>query len=118
MDTGVQGYNRVGPWGGSGNNNWGQAEYGTRETFNRSNPTYLHEFLAYSAEYRQRFADRVQKHFFNGGALTTAASLNRVNVLAAQLDPIIHAEAARWGSSSLNKNSWLTAKGTNPQLHQ
>ncbi len=105
-------YNRTGPWGGSGANNWGQGQYGTRETFNRSNPAYLHEMLAYSAEYRQRFADRVQRHYFNGGALTTAASVARVNALAVQLDPVIHAEAARWGSGSLNKNSWLTAKNT------
>ena len=110
MDSGVQAYNRVGPWGGSGNNNWGQAQYGTRETFTRSNPAYLHELLAFSAEYRQRFADRVQKHFFNGGALSTTASLTRLNALAAQVDPIIHAEAARWGSNSRHKNAWLATK--------
>ena len=114
LDTGSNSYNRVGPWGGTNGsiNYWGQSEYGTRETFNRSNPQYVHELLAFSLEYRQRFADRVQRHFFNGGALTTTSSINRLNALAAQLDPIIHAEAARWGSASLNKNSWLTAKGT------
>ena len=105
-------YNRTGPWGGSGANAWGQGQYGTRETFNRSNPAYLHEMLAYSLEYRQRFADRVQRHYFNGGALTTAASVARVNALAAQLDPVIHAEAARWGSGSLTKTQWLAAKNT------
>ena len=112
LDTGVQSYNRVGPWGGTGNNNWGQGEYGTRETFNRSNPQYLHELLAYSAEYRLRFADRVQKHCFNGGALTTNAALIRLNALAALVDPMIHAEAARWGSNALNRTSWLGAKAT------
>ena len=110
LDTGVQSYNRVGPWGGTGSNNWSQGEYGTRETFNRFNPEYVHEFLAYSAEYRQRFADRVQRNCFNSGALTTTAALSRLNALAAQVDPIIHAEAARWGSTTLNKTSWLTAK--------
>ncbi len=116
-------YNRVGPWGGSGTNNWKQGEYNTRETllntfYSKSNPQYLHEMLAYSAEYRQRFADRVQRHFFNGGALTTgtlsppAGALGRVATLASQVDPIIHAEAARWGSGSLNKTSWLSAKNT------
>ncbi len=110
-------YNRVGPWGGSGTNNWNQTQYNSRESllngfYNKSNPQYLHEMLAYSAEYRQRFADRVQRHFFNNGALTTTAALARVNTLAAQVDPIIHAEAARWGSGSLNKNSWLSAKAT------
>ncbi len=108
-------YNRVGPWGGSGVNNWGQGQYGSREGANlitKSNPHYLHEFLCYSAEYRQRFADRVQRHFFNGGALTTTKSLARFNALAAQVDTIIHAEAARWGSTTLNRSSWLNAKAS------
>jgi hypothetical protein len=113
MDSGTQSYNRIGPWGGTGPNNWSQTEYGTRESLVKSNPQYLHELLCYSAEYRQRFADRVQKHFFNNGALTTTAALNRANALAAQVDPIIHAEAARWGSSTLNRNAWLnTAKAS------
>ena len=110
-------YNRTGPWGNSGANQWGQTQYNTRESlvntfYSKSNPQYLHELLAYSAEYRQRFADRVQRHFFNGGALTTTSALNRLNGLAAQVDPIIHAEAARWGSTSLTKTQWLSAKAT------
>lgn len=110
-------YNRVGPWGLSGTNNWNQVQYNSRDSgttpfFNtaKSNPHYLHELLSYSLEYRVRFADRAQKHFFNGGALTTTKALERLNALAAQVDPIIHAEAARWGSTSLNKNAWLSAK--------
>lgn len=110
MGTSTNSYNRVGPWGGSGTNNWGQAEYGSRDQFAKSNPQYMHEQLAYSAEYRQRFADRVQKHFFNNGALTQAKAVARANALATQVDAIIHAEAARWGSTSLNRNSWLSAK--------
>jgi hypothetical protein len=113
MDTGVQSYNRIGPWGGSGVNNFGQGQYNSREgttLYSKSNPHYLHEFLCFSAEYRQHFADRVQRHFFNGGALTTAKALARFNALTAQVDTFIHAEAARWGSTSLNRNSWLSAK--------
>ena len=110
-------YNRTGPWGGLGLNEWGQLQYNTRESlvntfYSKSNPQYLHELLAYSAEYRQRFADRVQRHFFNGGALTTASAIARINTLVAEVDPIIHAEAARWGSGSLNKTSWTNAKNT------
>jgi hypothetical protein len=116
--TGTNSYNRVGPWGdpNATSNNWGQSwttsQYRSRETFTKSNPQYLHELLCFSAEYRQRVADRVQKHFFNGGALSNVNAVARVNALAAQVDPIIHAEAARWGSSSLNRNSWLNAKNT------
>ncbi|MES2568797.1 MAG: lamin tail domain-containing protein [Verrucomicrobiota bacterium] len=108
--TGTESYNRVGPWGGSGANNWGQNQYGSRETFAKSNPHYYHELLAFSAEYRARFADRVQRHFFNGGALTTEKALARVSALSAQIDPIIHAEAARWGSTSLHRNTWIGAR--------
>ena len=54
----------------------------------------------------------MQRHFFNGGALTTTSALNRINTLAAQVDPVIHAEAARWGSTALNRTSWLAAKNT------
>ena len=115
MDAGTTGYNRVGPWGASGANNWGQTMYNLRETvantyYSKSNPHYVHEFLCYSAEYRQRFADRVHRHFFNGGALTTTSATARANGLAALVDPIIHAEAARWGSSTLHRGTWLNAK--------
>jgi len=122
--TGNNSYNRIGPWGdpNATGNNWNQtwttSNYRSRLTlsngyYSKSNPHYLHELLCFSAEYRIKFADRVQKHLFNGGALTNAAAQARVNELAAQVDPIIHAEAARWGSTSLNRNSWLnTAKAT------
>jgi hypothetical protein len=110
-------YNRTGPWGGSGLNEWGQTQYNSRENqintfYSKSNPQYVHEMLAYSAEYRQRFADRVQRHFFNNGALTTTSALARLNTLAAEVDTFVHAEAARWGSSTLNRNSWLNVKNT------
>ena len=120
--TGTDSYNRIGPWGdpNATGNNWGQTwttgQYRSRQTlsngyYSKSNPHYLHELLCFSAEYRLRFADRVNKHLFNGGALTNSAAVGRVNELAAQIDPIIHAEAARWGSTSLNKTTWAnTAK--------
>ena len=113
MGTSRQSYNRVGPWSNpnANGNNWGQtwsnSQYRLREKFNRFNPQHLHEALAYSAEYRMRFIDRVQKNFYGSGPLSGSSSLARANDLASQVDPIIHAEAARWGSSSLNKNSWL-----------
>jgi hypothetical protein len=49
----------------------------------------------------------VHKHFFNAGALTNAKSIARVNAMVAQIDPIIHAEAARWGSGSLHRGTWF-----------
>ncbi|MBK8090673.1 MAG: chitobiase/beta-hexosaminidase C-terminal domain-containing protein [Verrucomicrobiaceae bacterium] len=113
MGTGNQGYNRVGPWGDptATGNNWGQtwttSQYRTRETWNKFNPHYLHEFLCFAPEYRQRFSDRAHKHLTGTGALTQAAAIARADALAAQIDPIIHAEAARWGSNTLTKTTWL-----------
>ena len=49
----------------------------------------LYTLLRDSPEFKLLFADRVQKHFFNGGALTDAAILARYNVLAAEVGPFI-----------------------------
>jgi len=80
---------RTGPFTGSNQNN-----------FLYSNPQWLHQDLMANAEYRLKFADRVQKHFFNGGALTTTATVARFNGRAAQIDQAIVAESARWGDAS------------------
>ena len=55
--------------------------------------------LAANADYRLAFADRVRKHFFNDGALTTNAVIQSWLKRAAQLDTPIVAESARWGDS-------------------
>lgn len=120
MGTSTSCYNRVGPWGDmdATSNNWGQtwttSNYRNRETFTKFNPHYLHEFLCYSSEYRQRVQDRAQKHLLSsGGALTQAAALARADGLSAKIDPIIHAEAARWGSLTLHKNTWFNTGRAN-----
>jgi hypothetical protein len=46
----------------------------------------LAEELKESPEYRLAFADRVQKHFFNDGALTSAAVAARWMKRAAEVD--------------------------------
>jgi CotH kinase protein/Chitobiase/beta-hexosaminidase C-terminal domain/Lamin Tail Domain len=64
------------------------------------NPHWLHEQIArYNEDYRMRFADRVYRHFFNGGELTADASMARVNRRAEQIESAIIAESARWGDS-------------------
>ncbi len=50
-------------------------------------------------EFRLLFADRVQRHLFNGGALTAAIAGQRYLALAAQIDKAIVAESARWGDT-------------------
>lgn len=60
-------------------------------------PSGLHSNLVNSAEYKLFFADRVQKHMFNGGALTTNQLIPRWNNRANALATAITAESARWG---------------------
>ena len=71
--------------------------------FQYFNPHWLHERLALTnEEYRMRFADRVHQHFFNG-ALTLAASRERVRARAERIELAIIAESARWGDASRNR---------------
>jgi hypothetical protein len=60
-------------------------------------------------EYRLRFADHAHKHLLSGGLLTADKAIERFQARAAQIDMAIIAESARWGSASLNKNTWLGA---------
>ena len=85
---------------------------GNQDVFAQFNPQYLHQDLLSHEEYRVRFADHVQKHFFNNGALTPASSIARLLARTSQVDPAIIAESARWGDSKIstprNKNDWQT----------
>ncbi len=60
-------------------------------------PFRIAEELKGNAEFRLAFADRVQKHFFNDGALTPAACIARWMKRAAEVDRAVIAESARWG---------------------
>jgi hypothetical protein len=68
-------------------------------TLSYFNPRWLNQQLAANARFRLRFADRAQKHLFNGGALDTAAATARWNDLAAHVRPAMLAESARWGDA-------------------
>src|SRR6185295_199103 len=82
---------RTGPFGGPTVANEG--------IFIWSNPQWMHEELMRNAEYRVRFADHVQKHFFSGGALTPQAGTNRFMAKAVQITKAIRAYSARWGDA-------------------
>lgn len=69
------------------------------QEFSSFNPQYLHQCLAANLEYRTRFGDRVQKHLFNGGALTAENNIARFKARADQIRLAIIAESARWGDS-------------------
>jgi hypothetical protein len=101
-DNDTRSTDRTGPWG---------PIYNTIDNFSKSNPQYIHEDLAQNAEYRLAFADRAHRALVApGGALDQSQVEARINARAAVVQSAIDAEAARWGSPSLNKNTWLNAK--------
>ncbi|MCC5838599.1 MAG: CotH kinase family protein [Opitutales bacterium] len=51
-----------------------------------------------NAEFKLQFADRVHRHFFNGGALTPERLLPLFDEAAARVEQAVIAESARWGT--------------------
>ena len=80
------GYDRTGP-------------FPAGQNFQHFNPQWLHQQLVVHPEYRLRLADRAYQHFFNEGALTRKASVNRILARKEQIDLAIIAESARWGDA-------------------
>ncbi|MFT5407663.1 MAG: hypothetical protein ACI9NC_000368 [Verrucomicrobiales bacterium] len=60
-------------------------------------PTYVHQQLITNAEYRLRFADRIQRYLFNDGALTDGPAGALWSGKADQIREAMKAECARWG---------------------
>ncbi|HIJ54217.1 MAG TPA: hypothetical protein HPP66_13870, partial [Planctomycetes bacterium] len=79
------------------------------DQFFYSNPQWIHQRLMLIPEYRLRFADHAHKHLFNGGLLTADAAIGRFQARAEQINMAIIAESARWGSATLNKDTWQSA---------
>jgi hypothetical protein len=99
---------RTGPWPNpaTANNPWQLAQ---------SNPQYIWQQLGGarndigSSEFRLRVADHIRAQFFDNGPLTTAQVLARFDSRKNELNQAVVGESARWGSSSLTKNTWLSA---------
>ncbi len=70
----------------------------------------LYTTLAASPEWRLLFADRIQKHFFNGGVLTDANLQSLFTTLAARVQPIM-TEVLNQNVSQF-MNIWLNGQGT------
>jgi len=62
-------------------------------------PTDLHQDLCSADEYRIRFADRVHKHFFNGGVLTLEGVQDLYMQRLLRVDRAVVGESARWGDN-------------------
>lgn len=63
-----------------------------------NNPAEFYAALRQNAEFRLLFADRVHRHFFNGGALTPASAAERYAARAESVSVAVFGEAARWGA--------------------
>ncbi len=63
-----------------------------------NNPAEFYAALRQNAEFRLHFADRVHRHFFNGGALTPGAAGARYSARADKVQAGVFAEHARWGA--------------------
>ena len=85
--------------------------------FDLANPMFLHHDLRPNAEYRMKWADQVQKHFFDGGALAPQNVQERLSARAAEIRRAIIAESARWGDAQwpaepFTKVDWENAAAT------
>ena len=60
-------------------------------------PSRIFQQLRGSSDFRQLFADEVQKYMFNGGALTPAASKARYLARVNEIQDAVVGESARWG---------------------
>ena len=107
----------LGSWPSNTNDRTGPIWGGTvaqQESLERSNPQYIHQYLANNNEYKLRFADAVQREFFNSGALTNGSVLGRLATRKNTVADVINAEAARWGDTqdsnqSLKRTDWVNA---------
>ncbi len=71
-----------------------------------SDPTGMYRSLSNIEEFRIRFGDRVHKHLFNDGALTTERNIERYTRRADQIDVAVVAESARWGDYRRDMHSY------------
>lgn len=97
----------------------------TGDRLTHFNPKWLHQQLSTNALYRRAFGDRIQKHFFNSGALTPASTRDTFRLTSDTLTNAIIGESARWGDFKVTSpytqatwrnaingkiNSWLPAR--------
>ncbi len=84
----------------------------------KSNPQWLWQKLLENEEFRILAADRIQKHFYNGGVLTPEGARAIYTRRRDAIDRAMIAESARWGDSKrpsdpLTRDDWLAAVASN-----
>lgn len=78
----------------------------------------LYTLLRASPEFKQLYADRLQKHFFNNGALTEARILARLNSLRTEFTPLLNGTAFNdrvtpWTNGVGDATRYTTSGATN-----
>ena len=73
------------------------------------NPAILHQRLCEHPDYRRRFADLVQRHFYGDGALTPTNAQQRFLSRMSEINLAIIGESARWGRGKTRDATWLPA---------
>ncbi len=66
---------------------------------NNNTPARVYTQLRAWPEFRRLFGDRIQRNFFNNGALTPSNNIARLQTRAARIDRAIVGESARWGDA-------------------
>jgi hypothetical protein len=67
-------------------------------------PQWLHYKLSSNKEYRQRFADRAYRNFYNNGVFVPAQVQARFQERVDQINKAIVCESARWGDFTTGSN--------------
>jgi hypothetical protein len=85
-----------------------------REYVDDIGPAFLYDKLRQNAQFRMRFADRLHKHVFNGGALTITENQSRWTQRMNEMDKAMVGESARWGDADTHppftrEDNWLDA---------
>ena len=89
---------------------------GAQNDFLKSQPQLLHFKLAENKEYRQRFADRASKNFFNTGVFVPENVQTRFQERASEINKAIISESARWGDFSTGSSQPYTWENWDKEL--
>lgn len=74
--------------------------------FNEGCPSNIFQRLRENGLFKRRWADRANKHFSNGGLLSTESALSFWHRRKAQIELAVNGEAARWGDYRRDVFNW------------
>ncbi len=83
--------------------------------FGGSNPQWIWQQCLENEEFRIRVGDRIQKHFYNGGALTVKSVQDRFLRRAESLESAALCESARWGDAAYTPSGGKAPQESHPR---